>query len=346
MPKTLRTPDGSNWGRWGWDDTVGTLNLVTSKVRKSAWRAGVKTGDAFCLSLPLDTPRGVVLNENRLPPVIRPNLRFGVPNFHVDLSLYLEETSGVLSDDLAVLHLQYSTQWDALAHYGVLFDADGNGEKLHFYNGFTGQSSRGPNGVEDAGFGRKTTSHLGPLSVDAISKVPLQTRAVLVDLERAFGRDAGVLGWNEIEQELSRLQVDMRPGDVLLVRTGFAGVLKDKPEELSSYTISLDGNDTKLKEWIRTSGIAAIAADNLAVEGTPARVRKNLPCVSEEAKAAYLPLHEHCLFKLGMPLGELWYLDELAEQMHETNRTYCLLSAPPLRLPGASGSPLTPIATL
>ena len=346
MPKTLQKPLGSNWGRWGWDDTVGTLNLITSEVRKSALRTSVRTGDAYCLSLPLDVPRGVVLNENRLPPVIRPNLRYGAPNFQVDLSLYLEGTSGVLSDDLAVLHLQYSTQWDAIAHYGVPFDADGKGEKLYFYNGFTGASTKGPKAVEDAGFGLKTTSHLGPLSVDAISQVPLQTRAILVDLERAYGRDAGVLGWNEIEQELSRMQVDVRQGDVLLVRTGFAGALRDKPQEMSSYTITLDGDDVKLKEWIRDSGIAAIAADNLAVEDTPSRVRKNRPGASGEVKKAFLPLHEHCLFKLGMPLGELWYLDELAEKMNETGRSYCLLSAPPLCLPGASGSPLTPIATL
>ena len=59
-----------------------------------------------------------------------------------------------------------------------------------------------------------------------------------------------------------------------------------------------------------------------------------------------VPLHEHCLFKLGLPLGELWYLDELADALHERGRTRFLLTAPPLRLPGAVGSPVTPIATL
>ncbi len=61
---------------------------------------------------------------------------------------------------------------------------------------------------------------------------------------------------------------------------------------------------------------------------------------------AALPLHEHCLFKLGVHLGELWYLSELAAWLREHGRTRFLLTAPPLRLPGAVGSPTTPVATV
>jgi len=59
-----------------------------------------------------------------------------------------------------------------------------------------------------------------------------------------------------------------------------------------------------------------------------------------------LPLHTHCLFKLGIHLGELWYLEELALWLRANRRSAFLLTAPPLRLPGAVGSPLTPIATV
>ena len=55
---------------------------------------------------------------------------------------------------------------------------------------------------------------------------------------------------------------------------------------------------------------------------------------------------EHCLFKLGIKLGELWYLTELAAWLHEKRRSRFLLTAPPLRLPGAAGSPVTPVATV
>ena len=56
-----------------------------------------------------------------------------------------------------------------------------------------------------------------------------------------------------------------------------------------------------------------------------------------------LPIHRHCLFRLGVHLGEIWYLSELADALHARGRCHFLLTAPPLRLPGAVGSPATPI---
>jgi hypothetical protein len=57
-------------------------------------------------------------------------------------------------------------------------------------------------------------------------------------------------------------------------------------------------------------------------------------------------LHQHCLFKLGVPLAELWWLGELADWLAARQRTAFLLTAPPLNLPGAVGSPVTPVATV
>jgi hypothetical protein len=59
-----------------------------------------------------------------------------------------------------------------------------------------------------------------------------------------------------------------------------------------------------------------------------------------------LPLHAHCLFRLGCYLGEMWYLTELADWLRAAGRSRFLLTAPPLRLPGAVGSPATPVATV
>jgi kynurenine formamidase len=59
-----------------------------------------------------------------------------------------------------------------------------------------------------------------------------------------------------------------------------------------------------------------------------------------------LPLHAHCLFKNGIHLGELWWLTPLAQWLRRAGRARFLLTAPPLRLPGAAGSPVTPIATV
>jgi hypothetical protein len=68
------------------------------------------------------------------------------------------------------------------------------------------------------------------------------------------------------------------------------------------------------------------------------------PCA--EAFCATLPLHAHCLFKLGVYLGEMWYMTPLADWLRAHGRSRFLLTAPPLRLPGAVGSPATPVATV
>jgi hypothetical protein len=57
-------------------------------------------------------------------------------------------------------------------------------------------------------------------------------------------------------------------------------------------------------------------------------------------------LHELCLFKLGVPLAELLWLSDLADYLRKAGRNRFLLTAPPLRLPGAVGSPMTPVATV
>ena len=129
-----RRPLGSNWGEFGPDDQRGRLNLITQeKVRQGL--AEAREGLSFCLSLPLDYPGGALLNPRRHPPALRPTLRGGRPNFNCTLAD--SDCPDVFNDDLAIMHLQYSTQWDSLAHVGGLFDADGDGlAKRGFYNGF------------------------------------------------------------------------------------------------------------------------------------------------------------------------------------------------------------------
>jgi len=101
---------------------------------------------------------------------------------------------------------------------------------------------------------------------------------------------------------------------------------------------ALDGRDDALLNWVSESGVVALCADNYAVEHYPAR--------EQQGQRPALPLHEHCLFKLGIHLGELWYLTELAGWLRQNGRSRFLLTAPPLRLPGAAGSPVTPVATV
>ena len=310
-------PPGSNWGDFGPDDQLGRLNLVTPECVRAAARE-VREGLRFCLSLPLDLPGGNYHDLQRKAPVLAPVVRNGREkrNLHAN-----PRFTDVYSDDHVTLYTQFSTQWDALAHVGAMFDADGDGvAEVRHYNGFVGAPD-----------------------VARMAETGLQARGVLVDLRRAFGDDRRLVGYDDLMRTLDAQRALVERGDLLCLHTGQTDVLLAQganPDKraLDDAFCHLDGCDERLLRWIDTSGIAAIAADNFAVEAVP-------PARTDEGMA-YERLHELCLFKLGMPLGELWYLAELARWLAAHDRTRFLLTAPPLRLPGAVGSPVTPVATV
>ena len=87
--------------------------------------------------MPLDYPGGSILNPRRNPPVLSPTQRSGKPNMAYPLSRDDPKLIDVVCDDVVLLTLQYSTQWDSLAHVGQQFDVDGDGKpEMVFYNGF------------------------------------------------------------------------------------------------------------------------------------------------------------------------------------------------------------------
>ena len=346
-PRWKNRPEGSNWGDFGPDDQWGRLNLITrEKLRQGL--AEATEGLTFSLSLPLDYPGGNALNPRRNPPILRPTLRDGHPNFNC----VIEATDGtdVFNDDLAILWLQYSTQWDSLAHVGGLFDADGDGvaERV-YYNGFrAGIEVIGPSDDADAGLTgtikSESTSGARALGIDAMAAHGVQGRGVLVDLRAHFGDDRKYVGYDDLMAVMAADNVVIEPGDMLCLHTGFAQRVLDmggKPDPVVLHEASavLNGRDQRLLDWISSSGVAIIAADNYAVEGFPGPPGDHSCC-------SILPLHEHCLFKNGIHLGELWHLTPLAAWLQAHKRSRFLLTAPPLRLPGAVGSPVTPIATV
>ncbi|MFC3608872.1 cyclase family protein [Stutzerimonas tarimensis] len=347
-PRWKHRPPGSNWGDFGVDDQLGRLNLITAeKVRQGI--AEVRDGKTFCLSLPLDYPGGSQLNANRHPPVLRPTLRQGSVNFNFLLGNLQAGRPDVLSDDLAILHLQYSTQWDSLAHVGALFDVNGDGvPEPVYYNGFAaGERICGPQHPDDAGMQAhmrpESTSHAGALGIERMAETGVQGRAALVDLHAHLGDTRTLVGYDTLMRVLEADRVEIERGDIVCLHTGFADAVlamgkQPDPQTLMQSCAVLDGRDEKLLQWITDSELAALAADNYAVEAYPA--------AGGDACCAALPLHQHCLFKLGVPLGELWHLGPLASYLRRQGRYRFFLTAPPLRLPGAVGSPLTPVATV
>ena len=347
-------PEGSNWGDFGPDDQAGRLNLITpQKVREGM--AEVREGLTFCLSLPLDYPGGNVLNPRRHPPVLRPTLRNGRPNMNYRLFQDDETQTDVISDDIAILHLQYSTQWDSLAHVGQLFDANGDGiPEAVYYNGYrAGQEVVGPDAADDAGAGpggspgasgtQRSTSSANALGIENMAQRCVQGRAVMIDLRAHFGDERVAVGYEQLMEVLAADKVVVEPGDMVCLHTGFSDRLLEmgrKPDAaaLDKLCAVLDGRDQRLLRWITDSGLAVLVADNYAVEAHPA--------TSHPGCCAALPLHEHCLFKLGVHLGEIWHLSPLAAWLRAQGRSRFLLTAPPLRLPGAVGSPVTPVGTV
>ncbi|MGE4334904.1 MAG: cyclase family protein, partial [Pigmentiphaga sp.] len=160
-PRWKHRPPGSNWGDFGPDDELGRINLITpEKVRQGV--AEVITGQTFCLSLPLDYPGGNALNARRHPPKLMPTVREGRVAFNLPKRLFDPRHTEISSDDAVLLHLQYSTQWDAFAHVGGLFDVDGDGvEEAVYYNGFrAGEDIIGPVDYRD-GQERPGGEHIG-----------------------------------------------------------------------------------------------------------------------------------------------------------------------------------------
>lgn len=331
-------PDGSNWGDFGPDDQIGRMNLLTPELRLRAARE-VATGDCFSLSLPLDYPGGNAMFPYRREPRFQYEPRGEGHNFNFQFSSLNPCFCDVISDDAVLLYTQYSTQWDGLAHAGQMFDADGDGvaEKV-YYNGYRG-------GIDIVGPDDKSAaSGAKALGIDRFANSGVQGRGVLIDLEATYRRERALVGYDELMRAIDRQSASVGLGDFLCLYTGFADVVlemgkRPDPDRLAASCAVLDGRDERLLQWITDCGLVAICADNFAVEAYPAA-----PANTDTYPA--LPLHNHCLFKLGIHLGELWYFAELAQWLRAHERSSFLLTAPALRLPGSVGSPVTPVATV
>ena len=330
-------PEGSNWGEFGDDDELGRLNLITpAAVRRGA--AEIHRGISFCLSLPLDLPGGSDLSPLRRPPVLAPVATRRAFIFNHPLTGGNPDHTDVVCDDAVHLYTQYSTQWDALSHVSSLFDADGDGiPEIVYYNGF-----RAGIDIISPADERSGQPGAGKLGIEKMAEKAIQSRGIFVDLAAKYGRRRQFVGFEELMQALGGQAIEQ--GDILCLYSGFADLIvemagKPNMEILEKSCAVLDGRDVRLQNWIAASGLAAIVADNYAVEGIPAR----FPL---DGRHPAWPLHELCLVKLGLPLGELWYFEQLAVWLRAERRNRFFLTAPPLRLPHAVGSPLTPVATV
>ena len=311
-----------NWGRWGADDELGTLNFITdAKVREGA--SLVRRGKVFPLGLnfgsygPQPDPFGFRRNPIHLMTLDGGDSHFvddvagwgQDPGAELVVSLW-ESDLARFNDDYIIMPLQCATQWDALSH--IYYE-----EKL--YNGYPASSV--------------TSFGATKLAIDKADARGITTRGVLVDVVR-YREEHPVdprtpITPDELDAVLATQDTEVRSGDVVIVRTGSWQAFRHRAGPHEHPT----GLSWRCAPWLHRHEIAAVAADNIAVEA-----------LGRHVDGAGLPLHLLCLRDMGMMFGEMWFLDDLAEDCAGDAVYEFQIVAPPLRVTGGVGSPLNPIA--
>jgi kynurenine formamidase len=295
----------TNWGRWGDEDELGTLNLITPERRAAAGDC-VRGGEIFSLAIPLNSewPQGD--GSGRL------NCRHMMVATGTDALADGGETGW--ADDVITMSVHAHTHWDAFSH---IF------HRGKMYNG------RSAAEVTSAG---AAANDIRPAAAR------LATRGVLVDLApgEALAVDHEVTD-GELEAALDRQGVELRAGDALMIRTGRLGQVRAEGN-WREFTESYEampcepGIGAAAMPWLHQRGVAAVACDNWAVE------------VLRGPASQRMPVHELALVYMGMPIGEMFDLDPLAARCGEDGRWDFLLSAAPLPIAGGVGGPVNPIA--
>ncbi|WP_159612662.1 cyclase family protein [Glutamicibacter sp. JC586] len=299
-----------NWGKWGEQDEVGSLNyLDAAQILKGI--ASVQSGEVHTLQVPIGDPD--------LPDPVWPGREPAVRTPVMDEGYFVrgeeEEPSDGhhWADDKIEMFTQGSTQYDALAHYWY----DGK-----VWNGYPAES---------------TVGELSKASVLPIAERGVVGRGVLIDVARARGKDALQRGETITLQDLldvAKLQnIEISKRDVLLIRTGWIGsYYRTRSSEFFD-----DWNEPgliyspELVDWFQEMEIPNLVTDTIANE------------LSFYPGGLQLPLHCALMRNLGVAFTELCQLDSLADACAADNRWNFLYTAAPLKIVGASGAPVNPV---
>ncbi|OBH40548.1 cyclase family protein [Mycobacterium mantenii] len=315
--------DVSNWGRWGNDDELGTLNFITAD--KVAQAAGlVKHGKVFPLGVDFGSsgPQGAF--GFRHNPMLLMTVDGGdassLPQYGPEwtqnptarqLGNYFVDNLFRFNEDMIIMPLQAATQWDALSH--VYYEG-----KL--YNGFSS--------------GSVTSMGAYHCSIDKVDVKGITSRGVLLDLVRhrnaeVFLEQGNPITPEELDDVVRAQRVTVESGDIVLIRTGWW----TRFLQTGNKTEPFSGLHWRCASWLHDREVAAVASDNLQVED-----------LVPDVEGAFLPLHLLCLRDMGLMLGEYWDLTALADDCAADGVYEFQLVAPPLRFVGAVGSPVNPIA--
>jgi kynurenine formamidase len=216
------------------------------------------------------------------------------------------------ADDYVFMPLQSASQWDGLAH--VYYDDQ-------LYNGFPA-SDVGPYGAMHC-------------SIDKMAK-GIVGRGVLLDIARLKGVDwmqAGeVITPDDFDAAASAQGVEVRSGDIVYFRTGWRRKFKEEGNA-AEFMAGEPGIGLACAEWLHDHEVAVIASDNWAIEALPG-----------ENPSEVLDVHMVLIRDMGLTLGEILDLDELADDCAADGVYDFFTSAPPIKFTRAVGSPINPLA--
>lgn len=303
----------SNWGRWGSDDQFGTVNFINADVIRQAARE-VVSGKVFSLAIPLGAngpQHGTGARFNPIHVMLRDGgdaLSGSFKQFYSGKDKHIRTC-----DDIVIMPLQCGTQWDALAH--VIHNDS-------IYNGYSCS--------EVSSFGAEKNSI-------SLMKDRLVGRGVLLDVARSEGTrwlEGGFgIGPEELENACDREGVLPEKGDIILIRTGQIGAVKETGNWGHYAGGPAPGLSLASMEWIADRNVAAVATDTWGFEVIP-----------HETEDVILPLHIIAIVYMGLTVGEIFDLEALSEDCASDGRYRFLFSAAPLPITGAVGSPINPIA--
>jgi kynurenine formamidase len=302
------------WGRWGADDQLGALNFIDAEAICSA-ASLVRSGEAISLALPLDStgPQSGRARFPGRPPRTNPIHWMTQDGGDVAVGA-MDYMPGIRFTDGAVqMPLQAATHWDAFSHVATDAGEMYNGNRVELVTS-TGAAALGAETMRDRMVGR----------------------GVLLDLARWAGEAAlppgYAIGARELEACIASQAVEVRRGDILLVRTGQLAAAR-----AAGWGDYAGGDAPGLAldsaELLHDLEVAAVASDTWGVE-----VRPN------ETDEVFQPLHLVLLLNAGVPLGEMFELEALTAACAADGRWDFLFVGPPLPFTGAVGSPANPVA--
>jgi len=298
-----------NWGRWGPDDQIGTLNYITPEKIVAAGRL-VRKGRVFSLAIPFDAAGPQTGGIRRFNPMTF-MLRDGRDTVAGPI-MGAPQGYGA-ADDVMMMPTHGATHWDALSH--VFWEGK-------MWNGY------------DAGM---VTSLGAETNGIQVYRDRIISRGVLLDIPRVKGVAYLEIGYaittEDLEAAVGLANVALGKGDIALIRTGHVGYCREKGSWGSYAGGDAAGLSFWTAGWLQSRELAGVAADTWGVE-----VRPN------EIKWINQPWHRVAIPNMGLLVGELFDLEELAGDCAADGVYEFLFVAPPLPLTGGVGSPINPMA--